>query len=237
MAASSDAGAAAADDADVELLARAAAVREEERIAAQLEARISLARSLTDATAKRLDERHEARLVLAERQEALQAAQQRLDMLHQGVAACELRLGLSRQRLVESGQQLEVLRARGAVAEEFHRSKTIQLGVLSGRLQERRQQHVELQRAALDQRLRVGVAAWRPRYVREEALGRWRTYLAGLHARRARSHDALELWSSTALHRAVRAWRSTTSTGRSTGEGLSRSLLKHLEGAPSEDIK
>ncbi len=76
-------------------------------------------------------------------------------MLHQGNAACELRLALTRQCLADSGRKLEALRARGAIAEDLHRERTIQQGTLTERLLERREQLKELIRFALEQRVRV----------------------------------------------------------------------------------
>ena len=162
----------------IELVARAAAVREAEAEIVKLDSRIELARSLIASRRHRQEQRAEERLELQARAQELQsiteAARDRVDMLHEGVAASEMRIALSRRSLAESSPKLEALRTRHAVAEEQHRIETIQIGSLCERLRERKQQLVALQRYALDQRIRVGLVSWRARQAKEEALLRWR---------------------------------------------------------------
>ena len=216
----------APDRPDSLLFARAAAVREEEAIAAQLEARLGVVRASIETTARRMEERQGALQVLQTRKEQLDEGHKRLDMLHEGVAACELRLSLSRQRLADSGQQLEALRLRGMVVEERSRSKAMELGSLSQRLQERKQQLAELQRRGIDERVRVGLAQWRPRHVSVEALERWRAALKRCTAHASRVRSATKLWRSTSVRRAWGAWRVVGRQSSSTG---TLSLLETLE--------
>ena len=159
-------------------MARAAAVREAEAELAKLDSRIELAQVLLAARRQRREDRAEQRLALEVRALELkpiaEAARERVDMLHEGVAAAERRLALSRRCLAESAPKLEALRTRRAVAEEQYRVETIQLGLLHERLRERKHQLMALQHRTLDQRVRIGLGAWRARHTREDAFLRWR---------------------------------------------------------------
>ena len=198
-------------DAAASLMARSAAVREASAEYTALEARLSVARSLLDATNKRADGRDESTLALQNQEAELQAMvdekRRTMDLLHESVAACELRLGLSRQCLCESGPKLEALRTRGAMAEERHRAMTIRLGKLNERLREREQQLYEFQRHALEQRVRVGLAQWQPPQRCDDALRQWRAIMTDRRRQQERLQHADIVWRTSAVHHAMAAWQ------------------------------
>ena len=159
-------------------------------------------------------------------------------MLHQGNAACELRLALTRECLADSGRKLEALRGRGAIAEELHRERTIQQGTLTERLVERREQLKELIRFALEQRVRVGLRSWLPGYLQEEALGRWREGVEQQRAFHERLKGCVLLWHSHSLHQAIVAWRAGISRDATAKlEDRRRRALRGLEQAADRRIE
>ena len=195
---------------EVVLVARTATLREAESTHAALAARVSVARHLLASAAKCHEDRSDAHIALAERKLELESlvrsSQDKHNMLHEGNAACELRLSLSRDLLVQTFQKLETLRLRGSVAEEQHRLQSIELGRMGERLQERRQQLRDLRRYTLEQRVRVGIAAWRPRHLLSEALGHWKTDLMKQSAQHKRLRDAEVHWHAEAQQCAMSIW-------------------------------
>jgi hypothetical protein len=160
---------------------------------------------------RRLHDRTDSALALEAREIDLRAALEqktrRLDSLHEGVAACELRLALLRECLADSAPRLEALRAEGGVAEERHRVKAIQLGLLNERLRERKQQLQQLQRYTLEQRVRVGSAQWARRHACDAAVAGWRAGIALQIAARERKARAASAWRVLVLKRSLSAWR------------------------------
>lgn len=198
-------------DPDLKLAATQAALRDADAAGRALDARLGVARSLLAHASKRLGAATDGRDFLEERADDLhkmvEERGRRVELLHEGAAACELRLALSRQCLADSGRKLEALRARGGVAEEVHREKTIHLGTLGERLLERREQLRELTRFALEQRVRVGLPHWLPARQQETALGQWREGIAAERRQRERLRGAVLLWQSANLGWALRGWR------------------------------
>lgn len=161
----------------IELAAHVAAMQEAEAELVKLNSRIELAKTLIDLRRHHREQRADKRLDLEvhaqELQTCLTAAWDRVDHLHEGVAAVEVQLALSRRLLKESAPKLEALKARRSVAEEQFRVETIRTGVLHEKLRERKQQLAAVQRQVLDQRLRVGLKQWRERHLRQESIQRW----------------------------------------------------------------
>jgi hypothetical protein len=152
-------------------------MQEAEAELVKLNSRVELARTLVDLRRHHREQRADKRLDLEvhaqELQTCLTAAWDRVDHLHEGVAAVEVQLALSRRLLKESAPKLEALKARRSVAEEQFRVETIHTGVLHEKLRERKQQLAAVQRQVLDQRLRVGLKQWRERHLRQESIQRW----------------------------------------------------------------
>lgn len=227
---------------EAEVAARVAALREAEVDGQKLDARLSVARTLLSSASKRLGDSADGidhlDAMHAELLQIVEEKRRRADLLHQGNAACELRLALTRQCLADSGRKLEALRTRGAIAEELHREKTIQHGTLSERLLERREQLRELLRYGLEQRVRVGLRAWLPTHLQEDALGRWREGVARQRAYHDSLRGAVLLWKSSQLHQAVTAWQSALDRSRHASlEERRRRALRGLEQAAERRIE
>ena len=150
-----------------------------------------------------------------------------LESHQEGLEARDIRVALSRQLLHEGGQKLEVLRARGGAAEEVLRARSFQLGVVTERLRERRQQMGDLAMRRLELRVRLGLAKWLPQHRLSEALAAWLGALAGQKADAARAERAVMIWRNTTLHRALRTWR-TEQTAIVTGEDPTKKLQVEL---------
>ena len=163
---------------DTPLEARVAACEEAEAMAIALGAKLSVLRDHLEATKLRVKERDATAASLVERAEDLAArehdSQVAVELIREGNAACDQRITLTKQLIQESARKIEALRARGGVAEEMHREKTIQLGVVGERLLERGQQLRAMTLHCMEQRLRVGLEAWLPMQRRAEALAKWR---------------------------------------------------------------
>jgi hypothetical protein len=196
---------------DLEVTARLAALREADAAGRELQAKLSVARMLLSSAGQRLANQTDGQAYLEDRavelQQMLDEHTRRVDMLHEGAAACELRLALSRQCLADSGHKLEALRTRGGIAEEVCREKTIQLGKIGERLLERREQLRELVRFSLEQRVRCGLAQWRPEALLSDALSLWRGSIIAQAALRERLRGVGLLWQSASLHAALRTWK------------------------------
>ena len=162
---------------DPALLARATAVRKAEAKNADLETHVQMANAILDARRSRHNQRKGDQVSmerhLQELHEVMEQLCTRRDLLVEGVLACDSRLALSRRNLAETMPALEALRAHSALAAEKLRLESIQLGLLHGRVAEKRQQLSALQQKVLEQRIRVGLLRWQPRYTLLRALGRW----------------------------------------------------------------
>eukprot|EP00966_Prymnesium_polylepis_P292860 6763938-Prymnesium_polylepis.1 len=145
-----------------------------------------------------------------------------LGMHRAGLAARETRLVLSRQCLHEHAQKIEVLRARGGVAEELLRARSFQLGVASERLRERRQQLGDLTRRQLELRVRLGISKWLPQHLCAEALASWHAALTARRANRERQGGAVAKGRRTALQRALSVWRAESAPA---GDTLAKPLV------------
>lgn len=192
--------------------ARRAAIEEARREEASLDAQLAVHKSILQHKSTRLAEVEADTAALLQRADELEerefAAEEKIVMMKEGIDACDQRLVLTKQLMAESARKLEALRARGQVAEESHREKTIQLGVLGERLLERKQQLQQLTKHCLEQRLRVGLENWRPLQTRAEGLRRWREHAAknkatAEAAARARDADYYEIADEVAWLREV----------------------------------
>lgn len=229
--------------ADATLVAARAALAEATATAASLDARVLRLRELLETSGRRLAARQagqaEQGALAGSLRAQLAERHRQLDVHQQGVAARELRIRLSRQTLLETSHKLEALRARGGVAEEALRAKSVQLGVLTERLRERRLQKLELQRLELVQRVRVGPERWRPPTRCDEALAAWRAAAAARRVNLERLRGGVLLWRAAALHAAMVAWREAGAARAHDGrvvEQRRRRALRALEASAEANV-
>ena len=210
---------------EVALAARVAACEEAEATKLALDAKLTVMKAFLESSSKRLEARLADEASLRARGDELSVQEdtvtRTVSTLQEAIDACEQRLGLTKQLLHEGGLKLEALRARGGVAEEVHRDKTIQLGVLGERCLERNQQLKQITLHCLEQRLRVGLDAWRPTQRRAEALEAWCVVASKRRRHKERLQGCALLWRASALHRAMTRWTATTTSGtKSAGGGM-----------------
>ena len=195
----------------IALQERTAAVEEAETLRCALDAKLSVMRSFLASRSAQFEEREvdvaSMKTAAAELTSREVATKENIHNLKEGIGACEQRLALTKQLLHEGARKLEALRARGGVAEESHREKTIQLGVLGERLLERGQQVRALTLHCLEARLRIGLDAWLPTQRCAEALERWRAGAAERSAKREKMRGAALLWRAGALHGTLVSWQ------------------------------
>lgn len=194
----------------VESDAQRAACEEAEATRDALAAKMMVLRDHLKAYNERVERRDATAESLKERSEelALHAhdSEQTVELMREGISACDKRLDLTKQLLRESARKLEALRTRGGVAEEMHRAKTIALGVAGERLLERAQQLRAVTLHCMEQRLRVGLDTWLPMQKRGLALAKWRDAATSRRARLERLHGASRIWGVGALQHAVDVW-------------------------------